>query len=210
MVGMARMLPSLRRTVPALAVLAALAVLPASASAGTLAASATSCSGAAFEQPFKRWLDPANYVLAPDGAIEGSLGGWGLRGGAAKVAGNETAFIHGTRDRSSLSLPRGSSATTRAMCVGLLYPTMRFMARASLGSLMAVSTVLENPLGGTLTVPVGVVVGTGSWQPTLPILVGANLLATLGNGRAAVAFTFTPVTGSWRIDDVYVDPYRQR
>jgi hypothetical protein len=204
------MLPTLRRTLPALAVLTALVALPSTASAGTLAASATSCGSAPIEQPFRRWLDPAKYFLAPDGAIEGTLSGWTLRGGAAKVAGNETAFIHDKRDRSSLSLPRGSSATTRAMCVGLLYPTMRFMASASLGSLMAVSAVLENPLGGTLTLPVGVVAGTGSWQPTLPILVGANLLATLGNGRAAVAFTFTPLTGSWRVDDVYVDPYRQR
>jgi len=45
--------------------------------------------------------------------------------------------------------------------------------------------------------------------PVLAVL-AANLLATLGNGRAAVAFTFTPVTGNWRVDDVYVDPYRQR
>jgi hypothetical protein len=207
---MARTPLTLRRILPAVVAVAALAATPSVASAGTFAASATSCSGATFEKPFKRWLDPANYVLAPDGAVEGPLSGWTLRGGAAKVAGNETAFIHGTRDRSSLSLPRGSSATTRAMCVGVLYPTMRFMASASLGSVMAVSAVLENPLGGTLTIPVGVVAGIGSWQPTLPILVGANLLATLGNGRAAVAFTFTPVTGSWRVDDLYVDPYRQR
>ena len=206
---MARMPLRLRRIAPALVAVAALAA-PASASAGSLAASATSCSGQTFEKPFKRWLDPANYVLAPDGAVEGSLTGWTLRGGAAKVAGNETAYIHGTKDRSSLSLPRGSAATTRAMCVGVLYPTMRFMASAPLGSVMAVSAVLDSPLGGTLTVPVGVVAGLGSWQPTLPILVGANLLATLGGGHAAVAFTFTPVTGNWRVDDVYVDPYRQR
>lgn len=208
---MARMLPTLGRTLATLAATAALvAAAPATASAGALGASATSCTGTTFEQPFQRWLDPASYVLAPDGAIEGSLTGWTLRGGAAPVAGNETAFIHGARDNSSLSLPRGGSATTRAMCVGVLYPTMRFMASAPLGSVMAVSAVLDNPLGGTLTVPVGVVAGTGSWQPTLPILVGANLLATLGGGNAAVAFTFTPVTGNWRVDDVYVDPYRQR
>ena len=41
----------------------------------------------------------------------------------------------------------------------------------------------------------------------MPVL--ANLTALLPGGQTPVAFQFTPVgTGSWTIDDVYLDPKR--
>jgi hypothetical protein len=58
-------------------------------------------------------------------------------------------------------------------------------------------------------------VGTGGWLPTLPLVhAGSVLPATALNGLTAdVQFRFTPrrllfSAPAWRIDDVYVDPYR--
>jgi hypothetical protein len=51
-------------------------------------------------------------------------------------------------------------------------------------------------------------VSNKSWTPTPIFPIIANLLTLLPGEHTAVAFRFTPEgTGSWRIDDVYVDPY---
>jgi hypothetical protein len=48
--------------------------------------------------------------------------------------------------------------------------------------------------------------------PSLPVLNLANLLypPLLTDGHVDIAFRFTPVgvLGSWRIDDVFVDPFK--
>jgi hypothetical protein len=60
------------------------------------------------------------------------------------------------------------------------------------------------------TLPIGLLLGGSSYQPTLPVLVVANLLTLLPNQRTAIAFRVTPQAGSsWQIDDVYLDPYRR-
>jgi hypothetical protein len=199
-----------------LAVCASLA-LAAPAHAGSFGDSATSCDGRRVEQPFLRWLDPMRYVLAPNGGLERGAADWKLAGGATVVAGNETFYVRGAGDSRSLYLPAGSSATTRPMCVQLLHPTIRYFAKnrgtVALSSLR-VDALIEDPLTGrVLTLPVGVHTGGRSWHPSLPGLVLADFLSLLGdNGELAVAFRFKPIGlgAAWQIDDVYVDPFRNR
>lgn len=189
-----------------------LAVLAPAANAGLLVSSATSCPQQSLTQPFVRWLDPASYVLAPQGTLE-STSSWTLKG-ASRVAGNEPFYVHGTGERYSLSLPAGSVATTATQCVGLEYPTLRFFARntGSPLSLLKVDVLVQDNLGLISTVPMGVVAGTSTWAPTLPMPVIANLLPLLPGSLTPVRFRFTPQGsgGAWQIDDVYVDPYRSR
>jgi hypothetical protein len=199
-----------------LALVASLA-LAAPAHAGSFGDSAAPCDGRKVEQPFKRWLDPMRYVLAPNGDLERGAAGWKLTGGAKVVAGNESFFVGGARDAASLLLPAGSTATTRPTCVKLLHPTVRYFARnrgtPALSSLV-VEALVENPLtGGVVTLPVGVHTGGRSWHPSLPGLVLADFLSVLGpDGELAVAFRFRPagLGAAWQIDDVYVDPFRNR
>jgi hypothetical protein len=49
----------------------------------------------------------------------------------------------------------------------------------------------------------------GAWQPSPQLFVGFNLL-NLTPGE--IAFRFTPVgsNSGWRIDDVYLDPFKAR
>jgi hypothetical protein len=67
----------------------------------------------------------------------------------------------------------------------------------------AISTVA----GINTTVVVGFVVAGGAWQATLPLPFLTSLIAPV---TGSVSFRFTPVgAGSgFRIDDVYVDPYK--
>ena len=183
------------------------------AAAGPLVDAAPPCGDQVLEQPFTPWLDPFSYTLVPDGGVEAGAAGWTLTGSAGVVEGNEPFQVGSAGDHRSLSIPNGSSATTPAVCVGVEHPTLRFFARNS-GSFLSslqVSVVFEDVAGIQTSLPIGVVAG-GSWSPTLPMPVVANVLSLLSGGETAVAFRFTPVGfgGSWRIDDVYVDPYNSR
>jgi hypothetical protein len=200
----------LRRGLVGLTAALALGAVPAAASADVLSLGIDGCPAQKIEHPFARWLDGGNYVLVPGGTMEGSLTGWKLTGGANVVSGNETFYVHGAGEKLALSLPSGSSATTPPMCVGVLDPTLRYMAANDGGllSLLTVQILYYPPGGGVLTLPLGLNIGGKSWAPSLPTIVAANLLGLLNGGKANVAFRFTPtgLGAKWRIDDVYVDP----
>jgi len=203
---------SIRRALVALvAAGAVILTVAAPAQAGLLVKTAKNCDTPTSSRVFQRWLDPFQYVVAPGGNAE-SAAGWTLQRGAKIVAGNETWNVGGSGHRSSMLLPAGSSATTGVMCVGIGHPTMRFFAKRNSGllSTLAVEVVFEG-LGGALkSLPIGVVLGSAKWQPTLPYPVLASLLPLLPGKLTPVQFRFTPVLGSWQIDDVYVDPWRFR
>jgi hypothetical protein len=191
------------------ALLVTLLAAPA-AHAGPLVDSVTSCDNRVVEKPFTRWADFANYVLAPNGVVENRTD-WSLADGATVTPGNESFYVHDPKDRASLALPAGSSATTRAMCVGIDYPTLRLIARndGSPASWLLVEVLFEDWGGNVRSLPMGAVTGGPRWQPSSPLPVIANLLPLLPNLRAPVAFRFTPFgPGDWRIDEVYVDPWR--
>ena len=159
-------------------------------------------------QPFLPWLDPGNYEAVPGGDFETEASGWSLNG-ARVVAGNEPWQVTGTGS-SSLSLPPGASATAPEVCIGLLHPTMRFFARNSgllgLGLLEVDADI--HAAGVTLTLPVGVFTGSAGWAPTLPWPLLANLTTPLDGMSSTVSLRFHALTGTWQIDDVYVDPFK--
>jgi len=167
--------------------------------------------------PFLRFLDPLPYTLAPDGGFEGGGGGWMLSGGARVVAGNEPFALSGPGTK-SLQLPAGSSATSPRMCVGLLLPVVRFVYQGgNLLSSMKVEAVWNDASGAERSIVLlpGVLGGSGAWTPTLPLLqLGGALNALTLNGLTTeMSFRFTPKgglfgSGTWRIDDIYVDPWK--
>jgi hypothetical protein len=186
------------------------AVRAPAAHAGLLVRSADTCASETLERPFLRWGDGMSYVLAPDGTVEAGTGWHGA--GAEPVAGNEPYYVHAPGERSSLALPPGTSATTAPMCVGIEHPTLRFFARnaGSPLSTLLVAVRFQDVLGLRHTLPIGALLAGPDWAPTPPFLVVANLLPLLPGERTPVQFVFTPVgPGDWRIDDVYVDPYRK-
>jgi hypothetical protein len=195
------------------AVAAAVAVLaPASsASAGLISQSATVCPTYATSKIFSRWLDPFSYALAPGGDFE-SATRLTFSGGAKIVSGNETSYVHGASDRSSVLLPRGATVTTAPMCIGLINPTLRFFARRpgfALLPLMTVEGVYKDKAGNTRSLPlIGVPLAGGNWSLQLPFVVTGALLE-LGD-TTMMQFRFRALSGDWQIDDVYVDPMRNR
>jgi hypothetical protein len=151
--------------------------------------------------------------------LEHGGAGWTLSGGARVVAGSEPFAVAGAGQTHSLSLPAGSSATSPPMCIGLFSGGMRFFTAnaGAAGAGLRVQVIyssgagaLLGGLGSTLGISdAGTVTSGQAWQPSanIPMLGGlAPLLTT------SVRFRFTPVgtAGSWRIDDVYLDPLMHR
>jgi len=176
------------------------------APAGAALISTGACSDAALTQPFAQWGDASTYELVPGGDFEGSLAGWTLSGGAARVAGSEPFGATGVVGSDSLSLAAGASAQSPYVCVNASYPTFRFFARNNgLLSTVLVQVVYKTALG-PVALPLGTVALSGEWQPTLPMLTGSVVGGLLSGGTAQAALRFTALTGSSRIDDVFVDP----
>ena len=201
-----------RVTLAAITAVAMTGAIAAPANAGILTASATDCGDESLSQPFAGFGDQAQYKLVEGASFEDSMRDWTLMGGAKVVSGNEPWKVGGSSDTKSLVLPAGSSVITPAACVGIQEPTLRFFAKKNSGllSTLAVSVYVKTSLGLVVPVPVGVVLGNGQWKATPRMLIVANLLPLLPGDRTPVAFQFTPLLGSWQIDDVYVDPWRYR
>ena len=199
-----------------------LVVLAAAAVAGGTASPAKaglSCPDAS-ERVFLRWLDPLPYFLATNGGFESGGAGWTLGGGAKVVSGNEPFFLNSSSDRLSLSLPAGATATSPWTCASVDGLVARLVAVASgsaLGTLQ-VDLLYKTSRGQLKTVGLTAISRLlhGSWAPTLPIVImpGTVLtdIAQLDVGTVELAFRFRASSGllsssSWRIDDVYVDPW---
>jgi hypothetical protein len=192
--------------------LCTLAIAAQPSHAGLLVKSAPACTSTDSSRPFLPWIDLASYVPAPDGGFEAGAKGWDLHGAAA-VPGNEPYDIGGAADDTSLRIPAGGDATSPVMCVGVEHPTARFFAKRTGGSILStlrVDVTFEDALGLRHTLPTGVVLNGGSWQPTLPMLLVANLLPLLPGQHTPITLRFVPQgAGSWQIDDLYVDPFKR-
>jgi hypothetical protein len=165
--------------------------------------------------PFLPFLDPLPYTLLPGGDFESGAAGWRLSGGARITDGNEPWDVSGPGSR-SLLLPSGSSATSPPMCMGLVLPVVRFFSTggALLSSLQvdAVYTDASGRQRAVTLLPAGL--PSKSWAPSLPLLQlgGAVNGLTLNGLTTEISLRFTPRglfgSGTWRIDDVYVDPWK--
>lgn len=195
--------------VTALVALVSLTAAPAGAKDGGLL-------GCGYEatHPFLRFLDPLPYTLVSGGDFEAA--GWKLSGGAGIVSGNEPWQVAGPGSH-SLRLPSGSSATSPPMCMGLVLPVVRYFSTGgSLLSYLQVDALYTDTAGRRQSVtllPAGL--PSGSWTPSPPMLqLGGTINALTLNGLTTeIQLRFTPRgglfgSGTWRIDDVFVDPWK--
>ena len=177
----------------------AMGAAPASAGLGLACPSATST-------PFAGWKDYANYAFAPDGGFESGGSGWTLSNGARAVYGNESFYVHGSSDKTSLSLPAGASATSPGMCISLLSSKMRFLVKGDSGSSVKVQILYRGLLSSVLGIlDGGTISAGGSWKPSPQIGMLGGVLPLL---TSSVSFRFSAVGGAAGIDDVYLDPMK--
>jgi hypothetical protein len=147
--------------------------------------------------------DPNSYYGFANNGFESGSTGWSLTGHAYVGAGNEPWYVSGSGSR-SLVLPAGATATSPAFCINLLDPTVRMFARASSGAKLNIQVIFHGLTGNVTgilnTTTIG---GTGAWEGTDPCS-SARALPLL---TAYAQIKVTAVSGSWQVDDAYVDPW---
>jgi hypothetical protein len=200
----------MRRLLLAAAVLGGLALtaLPiASAQAATLTVT-TPCGTTTLSQPFLTpWKDTGYYWLLPGGSFEGSLAGWTLSGGAAKVAGSEPYAATGSLGSWSLYLPAGSSVQTPFVCVDGADTYFRFFALNKAAASTVTVSVVYTIAGIQIAFPMGTVSGDSTWTAPAAMHTGGKIASKLSStGTAQMALRFTATGGASQLDDIFVDP----
>jgi hypothetical protein len=161
----------------------------------------------ATSHPFMPWNDSDAYCAFPNLGFESGSRSWTLRGSAAVVAGNEPWHVSGAGTH-ALQLGPGASAVSSPLPVNLLDPYMRFFARSAGANGSLQVQVIFRGLSGNVTglLNFGSLSPTGytTWQPTQRVL--SALALPLLTATAQVQVTSLAKSGSWQLDDVYLDP----
>jgi hypothetical protein len=164
-----------------------------------------SCGATSY--PFKPWGDGSAYCAFPNNGFESGSTGWTLTGNASVVPANEPWHVSGSGTH-GLQLGPGASALSSPLPVSLLDPYLRFFAHSSgaNGSLHVQVRFLglTGNLTGLLNFGNLAQGGYSSWQPTQKVL--STLALPLLTSSAQVQLTSLATSGSWQVDDVYLDP----
>jgi hypothetical protein len=194
---------ALTGTVAGLALAGLSAALPVAAAQ---AATVTACPSTTLVQPFLKYGDEGYYSLVSGGSFEGSMAGWTFSGGAKVAAGGEPSAVGGSLGSDSLKLSAGAGAQSPFTCVEPNDHTFRFFARSEGSSATIVAWVVYESVLGNIAAPVQPLVLKSSWEPSPIIHTGAAVATAVSGGVAHLALLFTAVSGTARIDDVYLDP----
>jgi hypothetical protein len=155
---------------------------------------------------FAPFGDQRSYYFTSDGGFEGGGAGWTFTGGAKVVAGNETFNLHSSTDRSSVLIPNGGTATSPALCFGLLYPGIRMMTSGS--GTLHVQVVAHGLLGALSALDGGTVAVNGGWAPTQVLSTTLSQL-NIPVGTKSIQIVLS-ATGNVQVDDLYIDPFMSR
>jgi hypothetical protein len=160
-------------------------------------------------KPFAQFGDNKSYYGFPDNGFESGTKGWTVSGASA-VSGNEPWYVNST-GKYSLSLPPGATAASPLVCINLLDPGWRMFARSGAnGSLHA--QVVFYGLTGNLTGILNLADLSPSkytaWAPTSTIT--SALALPLLTSYAQLRLSSSATSGSWQVDDVFVDPWANR
>jgi hypothetical protein len=196
--------PRVRKTIGRIAALTCAAVFVSSG-----AAFAAQCPTQSAKQKFSKWGDSSNYFLVAGGSFEGTPAqvGWTLSG-STLTPGNEPFHINAISDDQSLLINGGGSATSPAFCVDSTMPSFRFFVRQPApGSDLKIQGVVQTPRGPLSMTLADLPDGSlPVWTP-LQVTVATNRIPKGFSVSAALRFLVSG-SGSWQVDDVYVDPYR--
>jgi hypothetical protein len=170
------------------------------------AANATCTSGA--KPIFSQFGDANYYLLLPNGGFESGKASWTATGGAAVVPGNETFALAGKGDN-SLSLPAGASATSSTFCITADTPLARFVMRLKSGT---TGSLRLDAMIGSLAFPLGTVTSTSTaWAPSPQVRIWLTNFASLArSGEITIQLRATATSGSWLVDDFFLDPFKKR
>jgi len=169
---------------------------------------APSCGSASY--PFAQFGDAHSYYPLPNNGFEGGAYGWRLSG-ATVVSGNEPWYAGGFGSHSLAIAPHGTAASP-LVCIGLLDPYFRMFARSNGANGDLHAQVYFYGLTGNLTGILNVddfsPADYGSWAPSgdVPSALALPLLTSYAQLRLSSGAS----SGTWQVDDAFVDPWISR
>jgi hypothetical protein len=180
--------------------------------AGTAAVAALALPGAAMAaecavQPttkaFAAYGDANDYFAAPGGRFE-AFDNWSLRGSPDLLGGFNLLETASTSRAAGLG--SGEGVTSVSFCVDRTMPHLRFSAKYDGGGQLDVTVTTR--YGGSSDSSGGSVSPDDhrGWAPSRFIELKTGAIPAGEQGVATVAFRSQ---GSWRVDDVAIDPYRR-
>jgi hypothetical protein len=187
------------------AVVAAAGLAVPVASAGLAGGLLPSCGPKSY--PFVQWGDNDAYCAFPNLGFENGKVSWTLTGNASIASANEPWHVSGPGTH-ALQLGPGATALSSSLPVSLVDPWIRFFARSVRANGTVRVQVIFHGLLGNLTGLLNI--GSlspgsySSWQPTQRVL--SALALPLFTTSAQVQLTSQATSGSWQVDDVYLDP----
>jgi hypothetical protein len=166
------------------------------------------CSGSL--QPFAQFGDTNDYFSFANNGFENGSTGWKLSN-AAVGAGNEPWSVNGGGS-SSLTIAPDGSASGPKVCAALNAPSWRMFARSNGANGPLQAQIVFYGLLGNIT---GIfnftrfdASGYGSWAPSSDVPSGLAL--PVFTYAAQLRLTSTATSGTWQVDDVFVDPFGMR
>lgn len=160
--------------------------------------------------PFTQFGDENTYFGFNNNGFESGTAGWNIFSSSV-TSGNEPWDVNGPGSN-SLQIGPGGTAWSPRVCTALLAPAWRLFARSNgaNGSLRAqiVFFGLLGNITGILNVTNFNPSSYGSWAPStnVPSLLSLPLLTV----SAQLRLTNTGSSGTWQVDDVFVDPFGMR
>ena len=164
---------------------------------------AAPCAERVFAKVFKPWHDKRLYTLAPGGDFETLAEGWTLEG--ATLAADSSPFQLGEAlGASSLELPAGANAVSPPICVERGFQSFRFVARSVSDERAVVKVQVLYAKGREKTT--ARLKPAAEWNPTRKLSLAQGRFKVRKGRSAEVQLRFAVISGTARLDDVYVDP----
>ena len=190
-------------------------------------AAADDCPDTPTTQIFSSYGDLLDYSLVPGGDFDFSTTGWTFHSAKPDLTDalkpSIAPFLPFVKSPKSLKIDKQDTAASPPVCVSVRHPSFRFFAFKKGGGTgnLDVSLDYTTSDGNQGTVPVGDLDSesyrTWSLGPSLPLWEALPLQdGEIAQVRLVFSYGFNPdgtpqpgLKNLWRIDEVYVDPYRR-
>jgi hypothetical protein len=170
------------------------------------------CGARSESAAFKPFGDTNTYFRVSNGGFESGAADWLLKGGASVVGGQETWKVGGSADAKALSLPAGATAETRTFCISKGEDKVRFFIKnpGVAGAFVKVDILVTNPTNGwvsTVSQDFHSEAIASGWSVS-PVILISDLFGGGGTETVSITFTNKGASGTFQIDDLYVDPFK--
>lgn len=176
-------------------------------------AAAGSCPSRATTTPFTAWGDSNSYFLTPGGSFESGATGWTFYGGISVVRDQEPWKINGSGHSKALNLPAYTTAMPPNMCIASNEDALRLFYKdpGVAGAKLLVKVEAWNNAGtnGRVVQQYTITSGRAGWQLS-PRIALPNNRDTAGEQWVTITITPIDTAGTWRVDDLMLDPWIAR